>query len=194
MLKSVTASLGNAKDVGKSQPINEKAANHVFRVLFGFYGNLFLSKYASGQLNDAGDDLGVASARKVWAYGMRNFDTATIYAALEKCQTTNPEFPPSWPQFLALLLACRPVEVYKPAVPEIPMSQELRSEHARKAREIIAKHEQKAQDLRSGRFDVPQTLDGMKQLIARAVGLAGGDEVGTLLRLDRELAPRHAGA
>lgn len=190
MLKPVTSALGSAKDVAKAQPVNEKAANHVFRVLFGFYGNLFMSKYASGQLNETGDDLGVVSARKVWAYSMRNFDTATIYAALEKCQTAHPEFAPSWPQFLSLLLASRPVETFKPAVREIAMGQELRSQYARNARATIAKHEQKVADQRTGYVELPPTLDGLKQAIAGAVGLAGGNEVATLLRLDRVLAPR----
>jgi hypothetical protein len=185
MLKPVVV---NAADFRKAQPAaDETIVNNVFKVLHGYYGNLFLSKFASGVTDAAGRDKGVASARSVWAHKLRMFDEATVVTALEHCQGRHPEYPPSLPQFVALCAAAMPREVYQPTN-AIGMSDELRSQYARQAREIIAKHEAKAERRRTGYMPLPVTLDGLKQAIACAVGEAGGDEAGALLKLDRMFA------
>jgi hypothetical protein len=175
----------NAEQFGaaQSQP-DESIVNNVFKVLHGSYGNLFLSKFASGVLDLKKRDLGVASARTVWAFKLRRFDEATVVQALDVCQERHPEFPPSLPQFLAVCAACAPREVYRPTN-AIGMSNTLRSQYARQAREINARHDAKAVRRKSGFVALPGTLDGLKQAIASAVGEAGGNEAAELLRLDR---------
>ena len=169
-------------------------SNNIFKVMHGFYGNLFLSKFASGEVGEQGDK-GIVSARQIWGHGLRKFGPGTVKAALAQCIEAHPEFPPSLPQFVALCHACRPREAYKPAENVIGMSQVLRSEYAAKAREINQKHAQRAVDKRLGaQADMGSYagLDGLKSAIANAVACAGGDEVATLLRLDTMLAPRVA--
>lgn len=164
---------------------DETIVNNVFKVLHGCYGNLFLGKFASGVTDTAGRDLGVASARKVWAHSLRRFDEATVVTALEHCQARHPEYPPSLPQFISLCAASMPREVYKAAPNAIGMSDQLRSQYARQARAIIEKHEEKARKRETGFVPLEPGLDGLKQAIAGAIAAAGGNEAAALLRLDR---------
>lgn len=167
-----------ARQQNADQPRPTDGANNVFRVLHGFYGNLFLSKFATGEPLPGGGDGGVASARGIWAYGLRQFTTETVKAALGRTVDTHPEFPPTLPQFVALCKACAPRQAFQPALPPAAVD---RTEHARKARER----------LESIRATQPKEdgLTLLKQAIAEAVGCAGGDEAATLARLDRMLAP-----
>lgn len=182
MLKPIAV---NAEQFGAAQPQpDEGVVNNVFKVFHGFYGNLFLSKFASGVTDSAGRDRGVASARTVWAFSLRKFSEQTVVAALDRCRALHPEFPPSLPQFLAVCAACAPRKVYQPTN-AIEMSGALRSQYARQARAINARHDAKAVRRKSGFVALPGTLDGLKQAIASAVGEAGGNEAAELLRLDR---------
>lgn len=174
-----------------NDPIPQEAAGNVFRVLHGFYGNLFLSKFATGDVGPEGDR-GVLGARQIWAYGLRDFDAGTVKAALAQCMERHPEFPPSLPQFVALCRANKPREAFDHGQPRIGMSQELRSHYAARARAVIEKHAAKSATLATGHKDLPPGLDGLKQAIAQAVACAGGDEVATLRRLDLELGARRS--
>lgn len=182
--------------VQQPRPADPAMAQNVFKVLHGYYGNLFASKFATGQIiehgEDKGQDAGVMSAMAIWAHGLRNFDAGTVKAALRQCQERHAEFPPSLPQFVALCAANKPRETHALGPRAIGMSDQLRSVYARRAREVIAKHEAKAVTVKTGYIELPPSLDGLKQAIANAVACAGGDEVATLVRLDREIAPRRA--
>lgn len=182
MFKPVVVS---ADDFRKPAPAtDETIVNNVFKVLHGCYGNLFLSKFASGVVDAGGRDLGVASARKVWAHSLRRFDESTVVTALEHCQERHPEYPPSLPQFVALCVAAMPREVYRSSN-AIGMSDELRSRYARQARAINEKHAERARRRITGDKPLPPGLDGLKQAIANAIGCAGGNEAAALLKLDR---------
>lgn len=165
----------------RTQAAHTEDANNVFRVMHGFYGNLFLSKFATGEVLGNGGDGGVASARTIWAHGLRSFEVETVKTALSRTMDAHPEFPPTLPQFVALCKACAPRQVYQHPV-AIPMSAELRAQRSKAAREAALKNVTP-----SAEKQTPLTgLQVLKQLIAQAVGLAGGDEAKTLMRLDRE--------
>ncbi|MGE8452564.1 MAG: hypothetical protein ACN6OP_18480, partial [Pseudomonadales bacterium] len=55
---------------GAREPADQAAANpavkNLFLVMQGCYGSLFLSKFATGVLDDQGRDLGVRAAMRVW--------------------------------------------------------------------------------------------------------------------------------
>lgn len=162
----------------RAAPVSQDGANSVFLVLHGFYGNLFLSKFATGEPLAGGGDGGVASARGIWAFGLRQFAADTVKAALARTIDAHPEYPPTLPQFVALCKACAPRQAFQPALPPAAVD---RTEHARKARELL-------ESIRTGK-PLDSGLDLLKQAIAAAVGCAGGDEAATLARLDRMLAP-----
>jgi len=166
---------------------NTEGANNVFKVLHGFYGNLFLSKFATGQ-ERGGEDFGVVSARQIWAHALRDTPPHAVKSALGQCLDKHPEFPPSLPQFVALCRANTPRETFAPATPAIGMSQALRSQYAARARAINEKYRQKAVDRKTGYVELPQSLDGLKQAIANAFAAAGGDEAAELRRLDAMFA------
>ena len=175
-------------------PLPEQAVNNVFKVFHGFYGNLFLSKFSTGEVDAQGGDAGIVSARQIWGHGLRNFDAGTVKAALAQCMAQHPEFPPSLPQFVALCAANKPRETYKPTTPALEMGQSLKSAYSARAREINERHAQKAVDKQTGYIALPQSLQGLKSAIANAVATAGGDEVATLRRLDQMLAPKGGAA
>ena len=168
-----------ARPQHQPQPKATDDANNVFRVLHGFYGNLFLSKFATGEAMPGGGDGGVASARGIWAYGLREFAAEVIKTALARTMAAHPEYPPTLPQFVALCKACAPREAFQPALAAPAVDH---AAHAKKAREAIGKAKTIA-PIESG-------LDLLKQAIADALGCAGGDEAATLARLDRMLAPK----
>lgn len=170
----------------QSQP-DETVINNVFKVMHGYYGNLFLSKFASGVLDARGRDMGVASARTVWAFSLQRFAEGVVVTALEKCQDRHPEFPPSLPQFIALCVACEPRKVFT-FENTLGMSDELRGKQAAAVREKNKAFAQAAREKLAGDVKLPSGLDGLKCAIANAIGAAGGDEAAALLRLDRDLA------
>ncbi|WP_219209199.1 hypothetical protein [Variovorax boronicumulans] len=167
----------------QSQP-DETVINNVFKVMHGYYGNLFLSKFASGVLDARKRDMGVASARTVWAFSLHRFAEAVVVSALEKCQARHPEFPPSLPQFVTLCIACEPRKAFT-FENAIGMSDELRGKHAAAARARNKAFAQAARQKLTGYVPLPSGLEGLKRAIANAVGAAGGDEARELLRLDR---------
>ena len=167
-----------------SQEERIENVNSVFKVMHGFYGSLFLSKYATGEVDKAGHDAGIISARQIWAHGLRDFDLSTVKAALAKCLTDHPEFPPSLPQFVTMCRAAEPRKAYRAGPPAIGMSQQLVSQYARQAREITRKHDEASRTNWAGIRKIPTGLGGLKLAIADAVGAAGGDEAAELRRLD----------
>ena len=164
----------------RTQANHTDDANNVFRVMHGFYGNLFLSKFATGEVTSNGGDGGVASARVIWAHGLRGFEVETVKTALARTMDTHPEFPPTLPQFVALCKACAPRQVYQHQAPALAMSPALRAERSKAARELALKHSPTTKTKTP-----PAGLQVLKLLIAGAVGLAGGDEARELMRLDR---------
>lgn len=165
--------------------LDKVLVSDVFVALHGFYGVLFISKFATQEVDSNGKDKGIVSAKRVWASELARFDRGTVGAAIEACKVEHKQYPPSLPEFLELCRARVIRKAYRPEIPAIEMGQPLRSEYARRAREINEKHDQRAIDRKTGYVEVPTGLDGLKQCIAAAVGAAGGDECKELLRLDR---------
>ena len=182
MFKPAIVNLDSVRAAAQAMPL--ETVNNVFKVFHGYYGNLFLSKFSTGVVED-GDDQGIANARRIWAYGLRGFDAQTVKEALRHCQQRHPEYPPSLPQFAALCSACRPREVYRTLA--LSMGQELNSRYAREAREANARSLAKRAAAEIGYRELPDGLSGLIQAIADAVGVAGGDEAATMARLEREL-------
>lgn len=99
--------------------VSEDIAKHVFRVLHGVFGNLFLSRFATGQVED-GEDAGVKNARRMWAFGLRDYHVVTVKAALARVLDTGGEYPPTLPQLRALCAAISPRQASVPAVDMAP--------------------------------------------------------------------------
>lgn len=93
-------------------PRKNELAQHVFRVLHGMYGNLFLSKFATGQQGDDGSDVGVESAKAIWGHGLSKYTLDVVREALAACLQAHPEYPPSLPAFMSLCDAKKPRETY----------------------------------------------------------------------------------
>ena len=70
----------------------------------------------------------------------------------------------------------------------------MRSQYTERARAAVAAHRDRLVELRSGYRELPQSLTGLMQAVASAVACAGGDEAGTLARLERLLAPKGGAA
>lgn len=176
--------LVNAQQFETEQPvIADGDVKNVFKVLHGYYGNLFFTKFATG-VKDKGEDQGIANARRIWAHGLRPYDAETIQTALRNCQVRHPEYPPSLPQFAGM---CAAAKIRTPWVAPlaIGMSSTLRSKYAAAARAKNKAFAEAARQKLTGDAPLPAGLEGLKRAIANAVGAAGGDEARELLRLDR---------
>jgi hypothetical protein len=189
MFKPIQAFAGQASR--PQAPVDEDIINRLFQFLHGQYGNLFMNKFSTGERGAAGEDAGMANAKQVWGAALRKFSPEAIRGALRQAQSAHPEYPPSLPQFVALCAANTPRQAYQPSVPALEMGQPLRSQYARRTREIVAKHAQRAQDRIAGRIpEVTTGLDGLKQAIAQAAADSGLDEAQTLHDLDVLLSPK----
>lgn len=170
--------------------------DRVFRAMHGFYGSLWLNKFSTHSVTATGGDEGFENARRTWGIALSRYTGDVVRAALGRCMTAHPEFPPNLPQFVALCEASRPRETYRAPDNTLDMSQELRSSYARRLREVNQRHLQRAREKAaggSGRVVDPDLvgLPLLHTLVAESVGLAGGDEAAALLRLDRaQLAAR----
>lgn len=95
----------------------------VFMALHGCYGNLFLSKYATGALDAKGNDKGVRSAMQVWQSRLSVYASDVIEAAMARVVDAHPDgFPPSLAQFEALCRAVMPRKTYseQAGLPRLP--------------------------------------------------------------------------
>lgn len=157
----------------------------LFMVFHGWYGNQFLSKFATGELDDQGKDRGIKSARMVWTSELSKFSTETVMAAAARCKEDHQKFPPNLPEFLALCRACAPRNSTPVQQAGIGMSPELRSVYSRRARASAISSLKSRVDAVTGYMPLPVSLDGLKIAIAGAVACAGGDEAKELLRLEK---------
>ena len=185
MLKPVTV---NMADIHRHAPeVTNDSVNSVFKVMHGFYGNLFLSKFATGDVDAKGNDNGVISARSIWAYGLRDFDLATVKTALSRCMTAHTEYPPTLPQFVTLCKACEIRKTFAPAPVAIEMSEELQQARKERNRAMLAECRAKVTHTPEA---TPAPTTGLAALVAAigdAVANAGGDAACEMLRLDRML-------
>lgn len=88
----------------------------LFVVLQAAYGTSFLSKFATGELNDAGEDKGVRAALLVWESDLIAFAPDVIEAAVARCREESPVFPPNLPQ---VVQACKSITPRKSYYEEI---------------------------------------------------------------------------
>jgi hypothetical protein len=161
----------------------------LFMHFHGSYGNLFSSKFATGQLNDQGLDKGILSARMVWANALAKFAPDIVMQAAERCKTLHKDFPPNLHQFLEICEACQPRAAYKPPeqAAQIGMSEDLRSAYSKRAREAAMAKIQRIDDAKHGHVETSDGLPGLIQLCAKAMALAGHDEARALFLIERRL-------
>ena len=195
MFKAINAVLASTQKQSSCDAVEKKqrgdlSAESVFKAMHGMYGNLFLSRFATGDIVD-GKDNGVMSAKSVWSYSLRGYCRQTVRDAILQTIDIYQDYPPTLPQFITLCKANKPVALFKPSN-TLQMSKELRSQYAAKAREINAKHYARQADMaRIINADINLTgLDALKQAIASAAADAGNDEAKTLIRLDKMLKPK----
>ncbi|WP_412526118.1 hypothetical protein [Burkholderia lata] len=167
-----------------SDAIDEAQVRRLFMLLHGMYGNAVLDKYRIGQCDAAGEDIGMVSARTVWLNGLREFTQEVIRKAVAKCADKHKTFPPTLPEFRDICKSLSPAKWGpRPDAPRLEMSEALRSEQVERARRAIAE----TRMTREGGIATDGGIRGLHALIAKAVGNAGGDEVGTLMSLDAAL-------
>ena len=194
MSEHISAAIARA-DINRAQPAEAdpaKAVRSLFMLFHGMYGNLFLSRYATGEVDAEGKDKGVKSAMVIWQSDLARFDPAVVRSAAERCKTDHPKFPPTLPEFLGLCRALQPRAAHFDKPGAIEMSAGLKSSYTAKARaKAMAAYRAKL-DADVGVVRVSAGLAGLCQLVASAIGLAGGDEVAALARMERLTSGRAA--
>ena len=171
----------------------------VFSVLHGNYGTKFTSQFVLGSTDPKGVDLGIKSAQKVWASRLRHHGAAKLQTAVDALirSPEHAEWPPTLPQIDARCSAIKFASLeefgaIKPPVHPrmIGVSDEALREHSKRVRDaaLARMHARRAMD--AGEIE-PEALDGvpcLAALVSRAVGLAGGDEAGSLIDFERRIA------
>lgn len=139
-----------------NQPRQKREASTTVRKLFvllhGSYGNLFLSKYATGEKSEAGGDKGVAAAMLVWDAALAKFTPDVIEVAAKRLMAESTEFAPNLPQLEKVCEAITPRKTYaeEAGLPRLPapapveptkVSFEMRGDGRDWARRIMARQE-----------------------------------------------------
>lgn len=186
-MSSITEALQKA-NIGSEPPQlqgePEKSAKGLFMLFHGWYGNLLLSRYATGDIDARGKDRGTLSAMNVWGVGLSPFDDDIVRAAAERCKLDYPKFPPTFPEFEAICRAIQPRRRSSDRLVGIEMSGELRSRQSAQVRAVTMAAYKARLSSQAGAVEVPDGLAGLRQLIARASALAGGDEATKLRQLE----------
>lgn len=108
--------------------------DRIFYRMQGLYGSLWLQRWKTGEINADGADLGLLSAKAVWAEALAGVSGEAISAAITACQAIS--LPPTLPEFLSL---CRDAMRRSDATPKlryVPTDEER--EQQREAAERIA--------------------------------------------------------
>lgn len=87
---------------------SREAVKNLFLLLQGSYGSLFLSKFATGVLDEKKRDLGIRAAMAVWRAHLSKYSPAVIEQAAMRTAQEHPAFPPNLPQFEAICRALTP--------------------------------------------------------------------------------------
>jgi hypothetical protein len=187
-MSNITEAIQQA-NIGSKQPERqgdpEALAKGLFMLFHGWYGNLLLGRYATGDIDAKGKDRGTKSAMITWGAALSRFDSDIVRAAADRCEFDHPKFPPTLPEFTAICRAIQPRRRSADQVASIEMSGELRSRYSAQARSVVMAAYQSRLSSKAGTVEIPDGLAGLCQLVARASALAGGDEAEILLRLDR---------
>jgi len=188
--KSITQAI-DAAQIGQKPARSaspDTTIKQLFMLLHGLYGNLLIARFSTGEVvaagPDKGKDKGVKSAMVIWQANLDRFDGETIRAAADRCMTDHPKYPPTLPEFVAMCKAIQPRQTHAEQF-KIGMSDELKSSYTARARaQAMARYranlERSAGVVNTGNAG----LGALQVLIARAVALAGGDEVAALRRFD----------
>lgn len=170
-------SSGSSRDEHSvSAELGDRLARRVFLVLHGYYGSQWTDKFRSGMLTPDGQDAGVLAAQAIWAKELEAFEPEVVKRALDRVKDVCRQYPPSLPEFLACVRAVHRPVIRLPRAPEAPAP--MPEETRQSIREIVAG--------RGGVTTRPTTgLPVLLGLVSHAVGLAGGDEVATLMSLER---------
>lgn len=130
-------------------PETDRSIKHLFLVLQGTYGTLFLSKYSSGIKDDSGRDLGMRATMRVWDAALSKYTPDVVERAVGRLTTEFPEFPPNLTQFEGICRAAEPRKSHAelqgwtalpaPTVERIEVGIELKGDGKDWARQIVAR-------------------------------------------------------
>ena len=123
----------------------------LFILMHGAYGNLFLSKFSTGEKDAQGKDKGVRAAMKIWDAALRKFPDDVLETAASRLSQAHPQFPPNLPEFERLCDAAAPRQTFAqehglpqlpaPVIAPVSVSIEPRNDGKDWARRILARAE-----------------------------------------------------
>ena len=145
--KAINDNAAHQQSKGESPVIRK-----LFLLLHGSYGNLFTSKFSTGERDANGKDKGIRAAMMVWEAALSKYPPDVIEAAAARLTTECPEFPPNLTQFEAICKAVMPRKTYaeEHGLPSLPppkpvetigaVTFEAKHDHKDWARKILARH------------------------------------------------------
>lgn len=125
----------------------------LFILLHGSYGNLFISKFSTGEKDAQGRDKGIRAAMKVWESKLAQYSADVVETAAGRMTAAHAEYPPNLPQFEVLCIAAMPRQTYAeennlprlpaptPAAPVELVDFKPRGDMKDWARRLLARHD-----------------------------------------------------
>lgn len=125
----------------------------LFMLLHGSYGNLFISKFSTGEKDAQGRDKGIRAAMKVWESKLAQYSADVVETAAGRMTAAHAEYPPNLPQFEVLCIAAMPRQTYAeennlprlpaptPAAPVELVDFKPRGDMKDWARRLLARHD-----------------------------------------------------
>lgn len=141
------------RQAARQEPAQESPTiRKLFLMMHGAYGNLFVSKFATGEKDANGKDKGIRAAMLVWESALRKFPVDVVETAASRLAEHHPEYPPNLPQFEKLCSACAPRKTYAEeaglprlpapaAAPAVEVSFAMQGDGKDWARRILARQE-----------------------------------------------------
>lgn len=119
----------------KLEPLPTEWIERIFMRLHGRFGNPFLDKFRTNEINASGGDVGIENAKVVWSQELAGVNSARITNALRASYT----YPPSCDDFKRNCVAT-PAEIpVHVALPKPEISQEELDEKLKKMNATMSK-------------------------------------------------------
>ena len=192
----------------------EALSNHVFKMLYGFYGKNFTDKYSTGTrfVMDGiqilagdpriGQDRGIWRNRSIWGQSLIRYSAETIEDALNRCKREHPTRPPTLPEFENLCEACKPRAVGRAMTSEELATATEQQRSQREARQALRARQDASRlaargDMRAARAAAPVRADApppdpmlaLHESMAAALAAQGMDEGQALRWVEQKITP-----
>lgn len=131
-----------------NEPLQPKWVERIFMELHGRFGNAFFDKFRIGELNEAGQDLGIENAKLTWGKRLAGMSGDRIKAAID----ADYDYAPSCDDFKSKAVTPRHIEDYKAL--SAPVDREANKQYSANVVSFVAENTKAKIDLKDWARDL----------------------------------------